>query len=204
MLPDNNGIIVEIGDVGAANALGVLLHKHPAEVRVEKTLPDAVGVLVGVGVAVVSAVVTGPPSDRTLNGTATNSSKEDLERNAGGVGSVCPQTVVASGDTEASGEVEGDGPDGSLEVERCPVGSNETAHGNANDEDDIEPVDVLVPVLLCHRSLSDVRLLGVVGLVPDELLRERLGGSGRLAGEVGRVHGGHAGNELMRRHRVVR
>lgn len=90
---------------------------------------------------------------------------------------MCPQTVVAGGDTEASGKVEGDGPDGSLEVERCPVGGDETAHGNANDEDDIEPVDVLVPVLLCHGSLSDVRLLGVIGLVPDRLLRVRLGRS---------------------------
>jgi len=202
VLPDNNGVVVEVGDIGAANPLGVLLHEHPAEVGVEKTLPDAVGVLVGVSVAVVSAVVAGPPSDGALNGTATNSSEEDLEREAGGIGSVRPQAVVAGGNTEASGEVEGNGPDGSLQVERCPVGGNEAAHGNANDEDDIEPVDVLVPVLLCHGSLSDVRLLGVVGLVPDGLLRVRLGCSRRLAGEVGRVHGGHAGDGLMRRHLV--
>jgi hypothetical protein len=202
VLPDNNGVVVEVRDVGTANSLGVLLHEHPTEVRVEKTLPDAVGVLVGVGVAVVSAMVAGPPSDGTLNGTATNSSEEDLEREAGRVGCVCPQTVVAGSDTETSSEVEGNGPDGSLQVKRCPVGGDETAHGNTNDQDDIEPVDVLVPVLLCHGSLSDVRLLGVVGLVPDRLLRVRLGGSRGLAGEVGRVHGGHAGDRLMRRHLV--
>jgi hypothetical protein len=34
VLPDNNGIIVEIRDVGAADALRVLLHDHPADVRV--------------------------------------------------------------------------------------------------------------------------------------------------------------------------
>jgi hypothetical protein len=204
VLPDDNGVVIEIGDVGAANSLGVLLHEHPAEVRVKKTLPDAVGVLLGVGVTVVSAVVPSPPSDGALNGTAANGSKEDLERKSGGVGSVRPQTMVSGGNTEASGEVEGDRPDGGLQVQRGPVCGDETAHRNANDEDDIEPVDVLVPVLLCHWSLGDVGLLGVVVLVPDRLLRVGLGCSRRLAGQVGRVNGRHAGYGLMRRHLVVR
>ena len=203
VLPDNNGVIVEIGDVGAANSLGVLLHEHPAEVGVEQTLPDTVGVLVGVGVAVVSAVVAGPPSDGTLDGATPDGSQEDLERDRRGVGSVSPQTVVTSGDTETSSEVEGDGPDGSLQVERSPVGGDEAAHGDANDESDIEPVDVLVPVLLCQGSLSDVRLLGVVLCVPDRLLRVRLGGGGRLAGQESRVNGLHASGGLVGRH-VVR
>ena len=79
VLPDDNGIVVEIGDVGAANSLGVLLHEHPAEVRVEQALADAVGILVGVGVAVMGTVISGPPSDRALNCTASEGSPEDLE-----------------------------------------------------------------------------------------------------------------------------
>ena len=203
VLPDNNGVVVEVRDVGATNALGVLLHEHPAEVRVEETLPDTVGVLVGVGVAVVSAVVTGPPSDGALNGTAANSSQEDLERDGGRVGSVGPQTMVTGSDTETSREVEGDGPDGSLQVEGSPVGGDEAAHGNADDENDIEPVHVLVPVLLCHGSLGDVRLLRVVLCVPDRLLRVLLGGGRGLAGQESRVDGLHAGGGLVGRH-VVR
>jgi len=40
VLPDDNGVVVEVGDVGTANSLGVLLHDHPTEMRVEKTLAD--------------------------------------------------------------------------------------------------------------------------------------------------------------------
>merc|ERR1711881_103794 len=61
VLPDDNGIVVQVRDVGTANSLRVLLHDHPPEVRVEQTLPDAVWVLVGVGVAVVRTVVASPP-----------------------------------------------------------------------------------------------------------------------------------------------
>lgn len=79
VLPDDNGVVVEIGDVGTSNALRVLLHQHPAEMRVEKTLADAVGVLVGVGVAVVGTVVARPPSDRALHSATSHKCQKDLE-----------------------------------------------------------------------------------------------------------------------------
>lgn len=63
VLPDHHGVVVEVRDVGSADTLGVLLHEHPTEVRVEETLADGIGVLVGVGVSVVSTVVSRPPSD---------------------------------------------------------------------------------------------------------------------------------------------
>jgi len=85
VLPSDDSILVEVRDVGTANALGVLLHEHPAEVRVEEALADTVGVLFGVGVTVVSTVVSGPPSDGAFDGTGTNSSKEDLEGKGGRV-----------------------------------------------------------------------------------------------------------------------
>ena len=40
MLPDNNWILVEIADIGAANTLWVLLHDHPSDVRVEETFSN--------------------------------------------------------------------------------------------------------------------------------------------------------------------
>ena len=58
MLPDDDGIIVQIGDIGTANTLWVLLHEHPSEVRVEKSLSNRVWVLVGIGVSVVGSVVS--------------------------------------------------------------------------------------------------------------------------------------------------
>lgn len=63
MLPDNDGVVVQIGDVGSTNTLWVLLHDHPSDVRVEKTLSNGVWVLVGVGVSVMCPVISRPPSD---------------------------------------------------------------------------------------------------------------------------------------------
>lgn len=63
MLPDNDRIIVQVGDVRTANALWVLLHDHPADVRIEKTFSNGIWVLVGIGVSVMSSVISGPPSN---------------------------------------------------------------------------------------------------------------------------------------------
>lgn len=63
VLPDNDGVLVEIGDVGTAGVLRVLLENHPAKVGVEKTLADGVWVLLSIGVTVVSTVLHGPPAD---------------------------------------------------------------------------------------------------------------------------------------------
>ena len=80
MLPDNDGVLIEIRDVSAANTLGILFHKHPPEVRVQETLADGVWVLLGIRVSVVGSVVSGPPSYRTFDGTSTSGGKEDAER----------------------------------------------------------------------------------------------------------------------------
>jgi len=164
VLPDNDWVIVEVRDVGTSNSLGVLLHEHPAKVRVEQTLANRVGVLVGVGVSVVCAVVASPPSDGALDGTTTNGSEENLERKRGVVGSVCPQTVVASSDAETGCEVVRNGPNGGCEPERSPEGGNAASHRNADDERDIEPIDVLVPISAVHRGIGDVRFVWVVAL----------------------------------------
>ena len=58
MLPDNDWVIVQVGDIGTANSLWVLLHDHPSDVGVEKTLANGVWVLVGVGVSVMSSMVS--------------------------------------------------------------------------------------------------------------------------------------------------
>jgi hypothetical protein len=157
VLPDDDGVVVEVRDVGTANSLGVLLHEHPAEVRVEETLANGVGVFLSVGVTVVSAVVSGPPSDGAFDGTTTNGGEEDLERKSGLVRGVGPQTMVASSDTETGSEVVCNCPDGGVAVERGPPSLDQTEKGNANNEEDVEPVDMLVPVGLGHRGVGDVR-----------------------------------------------
>ena len=63
MLPNHDGIFVEVRNIGSSDALGVLLHQHPTEMRVEESLSNAVGILLGIGVSVVGAVVASPPTD---------------------------------------------------------------------------------------------------------------------------------------------
>lgn len=58
VLPNDNRILVQIRNVGASNAFGVLLHDHPSQMRVQKTLADTVRVLIGVGITMVSPVVS--------------------------------------------------------------------------------------------------------------------------------------------------
>ena len=74
MLPDNDGILVKVGDVGSALVLGVPLEDHLSDVGVEETFADGVGVLLGVGISVVRTVAVRPPADRTLNSTSTDGS----------------------------------------------------------------------------------------------------------------------------------
>jgi hypothetical protein len=58
VLPDNDGVVIQIGNIGTTNTLWVLLHDHPSEMRVEETLPNGVWVLVGIGVSVVGSVIS--------------------------------------------------------------------------------------------------------------------------------------------------
>jgi hypothetical protein len=74
VLPDNDGILVKVGDIGSALALGVPLEDHPSDVGVEETFADGVGVLLSVGISVVRTVAVRPPVDRTLNSTSTDGS----------------------------------------------------------------------------------------------------------------------------------
>ena len=102
MLPDDHGVLVEVRDISTADSLRVLLHQHPAKVRIQETLANRVWVFVGIGVSVLfgcqysirwsvagsthmSPVVTSPPSDRALNSPASHSCEEYTERSAGGI-----------------------------------------------------------------------------------------------------------------------
>ena len=67
--------------------------------------------------------------------------------------------MVTGCDTETGHEVVDEGPDGGLPLERSPVCLNDTIEWNTDNESDIEPVDVFVPVEPGHRLVGDVRLL---------------------------------------------
>lgn len=201
VLEDNDGVLVKIGNVGAALVLGVLLEDHPAEVRVPEALADRVRVLDGIGIAVVDAVLLGPPADRALDGAGANKSEVELQRPGSLVSRVSPETVVAGRDAETSVEVVDDGEDGRVEVKRDKVGSDEAGDGQEHNKSGVEPVDLLVPVRPGHGQLRDVHLGRVVlgsgthGLVVGSAVPETGGIAsrcGRGLGDVGRgSRGGH-------------
>lgn len=95
MLPDDHGVGVEIGDVGSAEPLRVLLQYHPAEVRVEDALVYGVRVPLRVCVPVVRAVQACPPACGTLDGAPGGEGQGDAEGEGCCVGSVGPEAVVA-------------------------------------------------------------------------------------------------------------
>jgi hypothetical protein len=94
VLPDDDRVLVEVRDVSASDPLGILLHDHPTEVGVEQSLADGVGVLVGVGVSVVSTMVSRPPADGSLNRSRSDGREEDAERERGRVRGMSPKSVV--------------------------------------------------------------------------------------------------------------
>lgn len=77
--------------------------------------------------------------------------------------------VLTSSDAETSVEVVDDGKSESLEVERHPVGRDEAHDGDNDDEEGVEPVDMLIPVAPGHGRISNVNFL-----VPGASTAERL------------------------------
>ncbi len=69
---------------------------------------------------------------------------------------------LTSCDTQTGHEVISNGPDSCFPLQRCPDCLDEAIDGDADDEDDIQPVNVLVPVLSRDGALGDVRFLRIV------------------------------------------
>lgn len=75
---------------------------------------------------------------------------------------MCPESMVTGSNAETGAEVVDDGKQRRLPFQWCPEGVDETSNGHTDNQGDVQPVDVLVPVLPRHGSLGDVRLFRVV------------------------------------------
>lgn len=75
-------------------------------------------------------------------------------------------TEPTSCDAQSGCKVVQYGKDECLQLQRHPPRLDHAVHRYANDENDIHPVDMLVPVGPGYGSLGDVLLFGVVRLVP--------------------------------------
>jgi hypothetical protein len=113
---------------------------------------------------VVNSVTIRPPSNGTFDGTRAHGGEVDLKRKAALVGRVRPHTMVTGSDTETSVEVVKACPEGSVELERNPVGGDEADDGNDDDECGVEPIDMLVPVGPGYREVGNVRLVALQGV----------------------------------------
>lgn len=128
-----------------------------------------------------------PPPDGPLGGAKTNGGEVYLERERRLVAGMGPEAVVSywcvlgfasidlfaesdkkgwgwlvtSCDAEASVEVVNHRKDGRGTVQRIEVGGNEPHEWDDDDEEDAEPVDVLMPVAPGHGHVADMRSLGL-------------------------------------------
>lgn len=114
---------------------------------------------------------------------------------------MCPQSVVAGGDSETGHEIIDDSPDGSLDLEGCPERLHATVQRNADDQGDIQPVDVLVPIRLGDGGVGNVRLFRIILGVSIRLrwLCHRVG----LRREVFRLDSQMAGGGLVGGHTLL-
>jgi hypothetical protein len=69
--------------------------------------------------------------------------------------------MLTCSDTQTSEEIVHNSPDGSLELERNPDGLDAAIDRDAKNEEDVQPVDVLVPVVASHGGIGNMDLLSV-------------------------------------------
>ena len=92
---------------------------------------------------------------------------------------------LTSSDSKTGVEIENDGPDAGIEVERSPVGRDKSNDGNNDDESRVEPVNVEMDVGPSHWSVGNVNPPRIIlGVTSERLV---VGGSvwegrGLLAG----------------------
>lgn len=75
-------------------------------------------------------------------------------------------TQLTRGHAETAHEIIDDGKHGRLPLEMDPPGLDEAIQRNTDDQNDVEPIDMFVPVGLGHGDLGNVLFLGVIRLVP--------------------------------------
>lgn len=67
---------------------------------------------------------------------------------------------LTCGDAQTGEEIIDDSPGDGLQLDGDPKGLDAAIDGDSDDEEDIEPVDMLMPVVTVDGSIGDVDLLG--------------------------------------------
>jgi hypothetical protein len=98
MLPSDHLVLAKVRDVGNSG-LAAGFDDHPADVGPEKAVVGTVRVEISVCVTMVGTMTTGPPLDGSLDRAGASNRKEVLQKLGPIIGSVGPETMVASRDT---------------------------------------------------------------------------------------------------------
>ena len=69
-------------------------------------------------------------------------------------------------DTKTSCKVVGNSKDCCLPLQWSPPSLDKSIDGDPNNQGDVQPVDMFVPVGFGHGSVGNVLFLGIVGFVP--------------------------------------
>lgn len=96
MLPHHYIVLFEVARIRWAR-LDAWLGKHPANVGPPEATVSSIRIEVGISVAVMSAVMSAPPLNRTLHGTRARDREDELQGFGSLVRTVRPQTMVACG-----------------------------------------------------------------------------------------------------------
>ena len=107
---------------------------------------------------------------------------------------------LTGGDTKACHEVVDNGKQGCSPLQLDPKGLDTAIQRDSDNQCDVEPIHMLVPIWLCYGAIGDVRFSRIVGFASIWLWRPCHGR--RLWWEKLRLHGHMAGSRLMWRHTV--
>ena len=99
VLPAENRVLQQIGDIRGVIVLGAL-HHDPAHVRVEESFLRVVGVVVGIDKAVVEAVRSSPRNHAVFICSRAEDRKEGPDGRGSAVSAVGKEAVVAGSDRE--------------------------------------------------------------------------------------------------------
>ena len=101
VLPANQGIILEIVDIGQRHVTADRAEHHPADVRVEEAKLDVVRICIVVGVLVMAAMIRAPLERGVLHRRGTEDEGEQPHRPLGLERQVREQPVIPQRDAQA-------------------------------------------------------------------------------------------------------
>jgi hypothetical protein len=142
VLPADDGVLVEIAHV-CDTGLAARLDEHPTEMGPPKTVMGAIGVKIGVGVAVVGTMTTAPPFNGTFDGTGTRHRQKVAEGTRSVVGTMRPETMVSRSNAQSSDKVVPDTPQEGLELPFRRENTVDREGGCHSEYDDRDPLELI-------------------------------------------------------------